>query len=102
MTNLKRGNKRKTKGFYLLKGNEEAVQTGDEPLQFKNKFPKIEVAVDENRQNGIENLRNLKPSPEIILLDYAFQHRKVSPGFSILLKAYSYLYNDDIILLVGI
>src|SRR5690625_833475 len=101
LATLSRGYKRKTKGFYLLKGNEEAVQTGDEPLQSKNKFPKIEVAVDENRQNGIENLRNLKPSPEIILLDDAFQHRKVSPGFSILLTAYGSLYKDDMILPAG-
>src|SRR5690625_6302372 len=35
LATLSRGYKRKTKGFYLLKGNEEAVQTGDEPLQFK-------------------------------------------------------------------
>ncbi len=98
---LSRGYKRKTKGFYLLKGEEEAIQTGDEPLQFKNKFPNIEVAVDENRQNGIFQLRKLQPKPEIILLDDAFQHRKVKPGFSILLTAYDSIYAKDLMLPAG-
>src|SRR5690625_4092962 len=74
---LSRGYKRKTSGFYLLKGNEDAVDTGDEPLQFKLKFPEIAVAVDENRQRGIAELKKLDNQPEVILLDDAFQHRKV-------------------------
>lgn len=98
---LSRGYKRKTSGFYLVNGNEDAVATGDEPLQFKTKFPEITVAVDENRQRGIGELQKLKTSPEVILLDDAFQHRKVRPGFSILLTAYDSLYINDWILPAG-
>src|SRR5699024_8006353 len=47
---LSRGYKRRSSGFYLLDGQEKAAQTGDEPLQFKTKFPEVYVAVDENRQ----------------------------------------------------
>lgn len=98
---LSRGYKRKTSGFYLLTGNEDAVETGDEPLQFKTKFSEITVAVDENRQRGIGELQKLEVEPEIVLLDDAFQHRKVEPGFSILLTAYNALYINDWILPAG-
>ena len=37
----------------------------------------------------------------MVLLDDAFQHRKVSPGLSILLTAYDDLYCDDVVLPSG-
>ncbi len=98
---LSRGYKRKTKGFLLLNVASDAKDVGDEPLQFKNKFPEVLVAVDEDRQNGIKNLRALEQPPKIILLDDAFQHRKVTAGFSILLTAYGDLYSKDMILPAG-
>ena len=98
---LSRGYKRKTKGFLLLDVKNEAKEVGDEPLQFKRKFPEVLVAVDEDRQNGIAELRSLETPPEVILLDDAYQHRKVKAGFSILLTAYHELYPKDIILPAG-
>lgn len=98
---LSRGYKRQTKGFYRLKGGESVTETGDEPLQFKTKFPEIAVAVDENRQHGIMRLRQLHPQPEVILLDDAFQHRKVTPGLSIVLTTYNTLYTSDKMLPAG-
>ena len=53
---LSRGYKRSTNGFRLLTGKETAAEVGDEPLQFKNKFPEVHVAVDEDRSHGIEEL----------------------------------------------
>jgi tetraacyldisaccharide 4'-kinase len=101
VASLSRGYKRKTKGFHELKGNETADLTGDEPLQFKTKFPDVAVAVGENRREGIQKLRQTDPKPEIIVLDDAFQHRKVSAGFSILLTTFVDLYCDDLILPAG-
>lgn len=98
---LSRGYKRTSSGFYLLDGSEKAAFTGDEPLQFKQKYPEIQVAVHEDRQAGIQQLRELTPQPQLILLDDAFQHRKVTPGFSILLSAYKDLYADDFMLPAG-
>lgn len=98
---LSRGYKRSTKGFRLLTGEETTKEVGDEPLQFKNKFPKVAVAVDENRQHGIAALRNLKKQPEVIILDDAFQHRKVKAGWNILLTAHDDLYTDDYLLPTG-
>ncbi len=96
---LSRGYKRKSKGFRLVEQTDEASSSGDEPLQFKNKFPDALVAVDANRREGIAEL--LKLSPDLILLDDAYQHRKVKAGFYILLTAYDDLYVHDLVLPAG-
>lgn len=98
---LSRGYKRKSEGFVLADSNASAQSIGDEPFQFHNKFPEVLVAVDANRKNGIENLLNQNPPPQVILLDDAFQHRKVKAGFYILLTAYGDLYADDFMLPTG-
>lgn len=98
---LSRGYKRNTKGFVIANATSNALSIGDEPFQFYKKFENIIVSVDADRQNGIEQLRNLQPQPEIILLDDAFQHRKVKAGFNILLTAYDNLFTDDWLLPTG-
>ena len=98
---LSRGYKRTTKGFILADENASASSIGDEPFQFYSKFPNIQVAVDANRKSGIENLLQLPNKPDVILLDDAFQHRKVKAGFYILLTAYDDLFCDDNILPFG-
>ncbi len=98
---LSRGYGRQSKGFVLADASSSAQTIGDEPFQIAQKFPKITVAVDANRQRGIETLLALDSPPEAVLLDDAFQHRKVTPGLSILLTAYNHLYCDDIVLPAG-
>lgn len=98
---LSRGYKRSTEGFISADENATASSIGDEPFQFFSKFPNIHVAVDANRKNGIENLLQLPNKPDVILLDDAFQHRKVKAGFYILLTAYDDLFCDDYILPFG-
>lgn len=98
---LSRGYKRSTTGFVLADHNANAKTLGDEPFQFYSKYPKTIVAVDENRVEGIEILLDLDKKPNVILLDDAFQHRKVKAGFYILLTAYDDLFCDDFILPFG-
>jgi len=98
---LSRGYKRKSKGFILADKQATAEILGDEPFQFYQKFPNIQVAVDANRKNGIEQLLTQKNKPDVILLDDAFQHRKVKAGLYILLTAYGDLYADDWMLPTG-
>jgi tetraacyldisaccharide 4'-kinase len=98
---LSRGYKRKSNGFILADANVNASIIGDEPFQFHSKFPNIQVAVDANRKNGIEQLLSQTSKPEVILLDDAFQHRKVKAGFYILLTSYNELYSDDFQLPTG-
>lgn len=98
---LSRGYKRKTKGFLLLNASHTATDVGDEPLQFFQKFSNISVAVDADRVHGVQQLLQLEPSPEVVLLDDAYQHRKIKAGFYILLTKYNDLYVNDFILPTG-
>ena len=97
---LSRGYKRSTKGFLLANAAFSAAELGDESYQIHTKFKEVAVAVCENRQTGIDNLIS-NSNPDIILLDDAFQHRKVKAGFYILLTAYDDLFSDDFILPFG-
>lgn len=102
LATLSRGYGRKTKGFLLAEDNITATELGDEPFQFYHKFKdEITVAVDEDRQHGISTLRAIKPKPEVVILDDAFQHRKVKAGYNILLTTYNNLYVDDFVLPTG-
>ena len=99
---LSRGYKRKSKGYILANGTCNAKQIGDEPYQMKSKYPDIHVAVDEDRVHGIHKLlQEGKPKADVILLDDAFQHRKVKAGLNILLTDYSRLWCDDALLPAG-
>jgi tetraacyldisaccharide 4'-kinase len=98
---LSRGYKRKSDGFVLADSNSNAEILGDEPFQIHQKFPNIHVAVDAQRKNGIEQLLKLDNKPEVILLDDAFQHRKVKAGFYILLSSFDDLYFNDFMLPTG-
>lgn len=98
---LSRGYKRKSNGFILASQTQTATSLGDEPFQFFKKFPKIQVAVDADRKNGIEKLLASPDKPKVILLDDAMQHRKVKAGFYILLSTYADLFCDDFILPAG-
>lgn len=98
---LSRGYKRKSKGFVLAQPQSTSYDIGDEPYQIYSKFPDILVAVDSDRRNGIRQLLALKEPPAVILLDDAFQHRYVTPSFSIVLTTYSRPFYFDYLLPFG-
>jgi tetraacyldisaccharide 4'-kinase len=92
---LSRGYKRKTKGFRYVKAGDTIQQAGDEPLQMKRKNPALTVAVDANRVEGIGRLEKDFPQLGAVILDDAFQHRKVLPALSILLVDYNRPLHTD-------
>ena len=100
---LSRGYKRQTSGYVLATANSNCKEIGDEPFQMWKKFPDILVAVDSNRRRGIQKLLSLPDNqrPEVILLDDAFQHRYVTPSWSILLTDYNRLFYYDKLLPAG-
>ena len=100
-TTLSRGYKRKTKGFAIADATTTALEIGDEPMQFHNKFPMVTVAVGEERLVAIPQLLHDKPGTDVIILDDAFQHRTVKAGLNIVLTAYNNLFTRDIILPAG-
>lgn len=98
---LSRGYKRKTKGLVIANSTTTIDTIGDEPYQMSQKFKNLIVAVDGNRRRGIEALMQLENAPEVIVMDDAYQHRKVASGLNILLTPYNDLYSNDILLPTG-
>lgn len=85
---LSRGYGRKTTGFYAVEPFNTAAEVGDEPLQFKQKYPEVSVAVAEKRAYGIPQMLRNDPSIQTILLDDAYQHLAVKPYYAVLLTEY--------------
>lgn len=98
---LSRGYKRKTKGFAIADAETTALEIGDEPMQFHQKFPDVVVAVGEERIVAIPQLLHQRPETQVIILDDAFQHRQVKAGLNIILTDHSNLYTRDFILPAG-
>lgn len=99
---LSRGYKRSTKGVRLAGADDNATTLGDEPFQFYRKFgDAVVVAVSEDRALGIPAILDEHPDVQVVLLDDAFQHRRVIPAFSILLTDYNRLFYDDFLLPAG-
>ncbi|HZH54866.1 MAG TPA: tetraacyldisaccharide 4'-kinase [Sphingobacteriaceae bacterium] len=98
LATLSRGYGRKSRGYLEVNANHSVQISGDEPLQFKKKFPDITVAVSEKRVPAVEKLR---PDHDVILLDDAFQHRALKPGLGILLFSYDRVLKNPWLLPVG-
>ncbi|TCD03682.1 tetraacyldisaccharide 4'-kinase [Pedobacter psychroterrae] len=95
---LSRGYGRNSKGYIVADQAATSMTIGDEPMQFYRKFPNITVAVCEDRVKGINRL---KETHDLIILDDAFQHRSVKPGFSILLFEFQKLQHPQFLLPAG-
>ncbi len=98
---LSRGYKRTTKGFIKANENATAQTIGDEPFQYCQKFENVGVYVDADRVNGVQQILKEEIKPDIILLDDAFQHRRIKAGKYILLTPYDKLYCNDYLLPTG-
>lgn len=98
---LSRGYKRNASGYVKANNNSTPSSIGDEPYQIFNKFKNIDIAVDENRVRGIENLVKENPLLQSVILDDCFQHRYVSCKINILLTTYNDPFFKDYLLPMG-
>jgi len=98
---LSRGYRRQTNGFIIADPTMDYKMIGDEPRQIKQKYPDITVAVDANRRKGIEKLLEKEKDIEAIILDDAFQHRRITPGLNILLIDFTNPIDKDHMLPLG-
>lgn len=113
---LSRGYMRESKGFQQVVEDGSAALFGDEPVQIKKKFPKVTVAVDKNRVEGCTLLcepsklsakRYSKcwdkdfPAADYIVLDDAFQYRKLRPALSVVLVDWNRPVSHDSLLPLG-
>ncbi len=98
---LSRGYGRRTHGLVIADSTSTSLQIGDEPSQFKAKFPDTVVSVCEDRVLAVPKLLGDHPEIDVILLDDAFQHRAIKAGLSILVTEYANLFTRDYIMPVG-
>lgn len=91
---LSRGYKRNTKGFVLADRRATANSIGDEPYQIYKKFPKVNIGVDANRVNGVIRLKK-SVNPDLILLDDAYQHRRIKANIYVLLTTFDKIFIKD-------
>ena len=90
---LSRGYKRRSKGYQELPLDASAALYGDEPAQIKHKFPGVTVAVDKDR---VEACKLLKA--DYIILDDAYQYRKLKADLDIVLTPYDRPVTEDSLL----
>jgi tetraacyldisaccharide 4'-kinase len=96
ITILSRGYLRKTKGFILADETATAQTIGDEPMQYYLKFKnKINVVVCEDRVEGVREIERQIANSQLVILDDAFQHRKISPQLNLLLCDYNLPFYED-------
>lgn len=98
ITVVSRGYGRKTTGLREVESNDRVADVGDEPLQFKRKFPQLRVVVSEQRVKAVESY---DANTDVFLLDDVFQHRALKPGLNILLFEYSSLLKPKLLLPAG-
>ena len=98
---LSRGHKRSSRGFQQVLRDGTADFCGDEPLQIKKRHMGVTVAVDRNRNEGcrflchpdlVQTSKKARkcahkefPASDLIVLDDAFQYRKLKADMNILL-----------------
>ena len=102
---LSRGYKRRSRGFQTVTRDGTARAYGDEPLQIAKKFPSVHVAVDKNRVEGCRQLaegggaaegtETAFPKAELIVLDDAFQYRRLRASVNIVLIDYNRPVHKD-------
>ena len=98
---LSRGYGRVTKGYGITNYESNYKIVGDEAMQlferFKNRFV---IAVSEQRVQGAEKVIS-DMDLDVLVLDDAYQHRAIKPGFNILMTDYNDPYFKDFVLPAG-
>ena len=97
---LSRGYNRKSKGFIEIKNSDNPSIVGDEPFLIKSNHSEVPVFACEDRVEGAKKIISEK-NTNLILLDDAFQHRKISRNLDIVLTDYNNLFYKDYLLPYG-
>lgn len=98
---LSRGYGRATIGYRLVSETDTVEDVGDEPMQAKLRFPKLTIAVCENRVKGVEQLLSSENRPDVIVMDDGFQHRWIKPSFNLLVTQSRFPFWKNHLLPVG-
>lgn len=97
---LSRGYMRDTKGMVVAEASSTAADIGDEAVQVKRKFPELTVVVDADRRRALRYLKD-NTKTDVVVLDDAYQHRRIIPTINILLLDCNYSPFEEKMLPLG-
>ena len=98
---LSRGYGRSGTDFHEVLRSDSATTAGDEPLQVKRKFPDARVFVGADRIASVQAMVKLEPTLRGVVLDDAFQHRRLNAGLNILLTTHQRPWHIDALIPAG-
>lgn len=100
---LTRGYGRKTKQPIIASAKDTPDTIGDEPYQIFRKFPDVMLYVDGDRRRALTAMEAMPDDlrPDVVIMDDGFQHRYITPTFSILLTPFDRPYYEDSLLPYG-
>ncbi len=97
---LSRGYKRRSRECVIADGDVPVGLIGDEPKLIERKTG-LPVAVCADRHKGLEMIKEGLPETDVVILDDAFQHRRLKGNVSILLIDYNRPVFNDFFLPAG-
>ncbi len=98
---LSRGYGRNSTGFREVSLSDHPGDSGDEPLQVKQKFPDVRVFVGADRVKAIKIIEKKVTGLDAVILDDAFQHRRLKAGLNIVLTTWQRPWHADSLLPAG-
>ncbi len=101
LATLSRGYGRKGTECREVMAKDRVEDVGDEPLQTKSKHPQVRVFVGADRVQAIATIRAQAPGVKAILLDDAFQHRRLNASLNVLLTTFQRPWPTDQLLPAG-
>ncbi len=101
LATLSRGYGRDDRHFHEVHREDDASVAGDEPLMIKRKFSGVRVFVGADRVAGIQAIQQRAPDVKAVVLDDAFQHRRLKAGLNVVLTTWAKPWHKDHLLPVG-
>lgn len=101
LATLSRGYGRTSRHFHEVRPEDDASTAGDEPLMLKRKFREVRVFVGADRVPGVARIQHLAPEVKAVILDDAFQHRKLKGSLNIVLTTWQRPWGADALLPAG-
>lgn len=101
LATLSRGYGRVGTRFHEVQREDDARVAGDEPLMLKRKFSGVRVFVDPHRVTGMDEIQRIAPEVKAVILDDAFQHRKLKADLNIVLTTWHKPWFKDALLPAG-
>ncbi len=101
LATLSRGYGRDGSTFHEVDREDDARLAGDEPLMIKRKFSGVRVFVGADRVAGVKAIRDQAPEIKSVILDDAFQHRRLQAGLNIVLTTWQNPWSKDHLLPAG-